>query len=192
VGNFHRPFASRLEVFEPLRRHDPDALRITEFPGYSGMAWAAELHPKPKYPAQAIARIAFFDARHGGDGGWQWLNLSRREYDALAARVDDAMAESRLPPAKGGQLVVCADSGEYVVERRKRRATSWFKQECPDDGLAGELIEQLVETAPFPLCWYVSFRVPADGLADPCEAVGSPGVHCEAADAGPTGAEPAP
>jgi len=196
VGNhFHRPFVSRLDVFEPLRRHDPDALRITELPSYTSMAWTTELYPDPKHRGHATAYIAFFDDRHGGKAGWLRFNVRLSDYDALAASVDDAVTESRLPPAKDAELVVCSDGADYVVERRKNGVTTWFEEQCPDDRLAGELAEQLVEMLPFPLCWYVTVRIPANKAAtDACEMVEPPGVQHENAEPGPqpSDAKPTP
>jgi hypothetical protein len=194
VGNhFHRPFVSSLEVFEPLRRHDPDALRITEF-RLSSQSWTIELYPDSKRPGHVIAKFALFD-RFGDKGGWLWLNVRRSAYDGLAASVDDAMAESRLPPANDAPLVVCTDSGAYVVERRKNGATTWFNETCPDQGPAEAVAAQLVEMLPYPLCWYVADRLPAsDGAPDPCEKVAPPGVQHEDGETNskPAGAAPAP
>jgi hypothetical protein len=194
VGNFHRPFVSRLEVFEPLRRHDPDAVRISEFQSYTSAAWTAELYPDAKRPGFATAHIAFFDDRYGTQAGWLWLNLRLSDYHDLAARVDDAVAESRLPPAKDAEIIVWADAPSYLVERRKNGVTTWF-EESGDDAIATDLVEQLVNKLPFPLCWYVTLRNPASGAAlDACQKVEPPGVHHEEGEAteGPADAKPTP
>src|ERR1700677_4698923 len=64
VGNhFRKAFVSRLEFLEPLRRHGPDAFRITEFPAW-GLGWTVEFYPDPKRAGRATGYVAFFDAKY--------------------------------------------------------------------------------------------------------------------------------
>lgn len=174
AGNAPRRLTTRVDVFEPLSRHGPDAIRISKLPSW-GAAWSVELYPDPRHPQQvAIGRFIEWDARSEHQTGWQWVSMLRSDYAGLAAAWDDALADSRLPPEKpNGELIVCADGSDFLVERRRAGATTWFREECPATGLARDLLDQLTDKLPFPLCWYWH--------ADACNSLRPPGVDASPA-----------
>ncbi len=202
VGNHFRKLSKHIEVFEPLSRHGPDALRVTVDPRSEmvHVAWTVELYPEGPNPRASRGRraVGFAILYDHADRSsthplfvaqWERLVMRQTDYEQLVGRVDAAMARRDPWPSSDTLGVGCA-SPRYLIERRKHAKTTWLQQDCPSDRASSEIEDMLIEAFPFPLCWYLYTAE----FTKPCEAVGPPGIRHEDDQAGeqPSPAKPSP
>lgn len=193
VGNHFRTLSRRIEVFEPLSRHGPDALRVTVDPRSEmvRVAWTVELYPEGPNPRasrrrRAVGFAILYDPADGSPARplfvakWERLVMWQTDYEQLVGRLDAALAR-RDPWPSSDALVVGCGSPRYLIERRKHGKTTWLQQDCPSDRASSEIEDMLIEAFPFPLCWYLY----SAEFTEPCKTVGPPGIRHDEDEAAP-------
>jgi hypothetical protein len=179
-----RPATFRIIVPQPLARFGDDGIRVTYEPAL-GEYWSIELHPVAAN--QVVGDISFYGVPDQGVtfthpprrvrlDGWMSLGMSRRRYDALAAKIDAALAE-RDPPADQGapassaadvsQMVICTDAAGYLTERRKRGQTAWMAlNACDDEDHFADVGHLMAQAFPELRC-FIAFHDNADACRPP-------------------------